>query len=416
MNATTRFSRLVPKPAESKYMVHTPLFVTAVLVIVAFASSSAHAQDYLSGSGIPTFVSPQPVEQGFVDASNGNLHLQFTFGSYPQRGSGQPYSVNYVYDSDMLWNIGCSGSSCSWAPSNYNNYGWRLGTNGGTLTGLNCTTSCEEWVFTDPLGTTHYFPVSTGSCPIPNAYASDSSGYMLNLCQTGVYAPDGTLVYSATYEQPVSPGAEDSNGNYISWGTGGLGGSTDTAGRAVPSLAISNCNGNAAETCYQVPNAQGATSTYTITTATIPVQTDFQQSGVSEFSGTSLWSRASPNPMEPPRRSNRLRLGHRECRVRLAVQSGCLLRRPHEHDASHRRNGQLFVHNLQRFLQQQDRMALFALLTERKLVVCSSGGIELQRDAGRLSAEGDRDTAQWRAHSHHIHSEQWRLAGRDPGV
>ncbi|MGB6131718.1 MAG: RHS repeat-associated core domain-containing protein [Acidobacteriaceae bacterium] len=267
-------------------MVHTPLFVTAVLVIVAFASSSAHAQDYLSGSGIPTFVSPQPVEQGFVDASNGNLHLQFTFGSYPQRGSGQPYSVNYVYDSDMLWNIGCSGSSCSWAPSNYNNYGWRLGTNGGTLTGLNCTTSCEEWVFTDPLGTTHYFPVSTGSCPIPNAYASDSSGYMLNLCQTGVYAPDGTLVYSATYEQPVSPGAEDSNGNYISWGTGGLGGSTDTAGRAVPSLAISNCNGNAAETCYQVPNAQGATSTYTITTATIPVQTDFQQSGVSEFSGT----------------------------------------------------------------------------------------------------------------------------------
>ena len=194
--------------------------------------------------------------------------------------------VKYVYDSAMIWNIGCTGTSCSWAPSNSNNYGWRLATNGGSLTGLNCTTSCTEWAFTDPLGTTHYFPVSTGTCPIPNAYASDSSGYMLNICQTGVYAPDGSLVYSAAYEQPVSPGAEDTNGNYISWGTGGLGGSIDTAGRSVPATATQNCNGNANETCFKVPNSQGRTSTYTITTATIPVKTAFGQSGVSEFTGT----------------------------------------------------------------------------------------------------------------------------------
>ncbi|HEX4037746.1 MAG TPA: hypothetical protein VHX37_06785 [Acidobacteriaceae bacterium] len=304
MNVEKGSNCLVLKSTKIHHALRTLLFAVAALVVAIITPRPACAQDYLSGSGIPAFVSPQPVEQGFVDASNGNLHLQFTFGSYPQRGSGQPYSVNYVYDSDMLWNIGCSGSSCSWAPSNYNNYGWRLGTNGGTLTGLNCTTSCEEWAFTDPLGTTHYFPVSTGSCPIPNAYASDSSGYMLDICQTGVYAPDGTLVYSATYEQPVSPGAEDSNGNYISWGTGGLGGSTDTVGRAVPSLAISNCNGNAAETCYRVPNAQGGTSTYTITTATIPVQTDFQQSGVSEFSGTITVVQSITQPEAPPTRSN----------------------------------------------------------------------------------------------------------------
>lgn len=288
MTTNTRSGRfistLIHEVRPSLY--RTLMVVIGVLTLLCLGGT-VRAQDYLSASGMPAFVAPQPVEQGFTDESNGNLHLQFSFGSYSQRASSQPFVVSYVYDSDMLWDIGCSGSSCAWAPSNYNGYGWRLATNAGTLTGMNCNTSCEEWAFTDALGTTHYFPVSTGSCPIPNAYASDSSGHMLNLCQTGVYAPDGTLVYSAQYEDPVSPGQEDSNGNYLTWGvTGDQAGETvDTAGRSL-ALTTLNCNGNANEICYTVPNAQGGVSTYTVTTATISVQTDFGQSGVSEFSGT----------------------------------------------------------------------------------------------------------------------------------
>jgi RHS repeat-associated protein len=86
-------------------------------------------------------------------------------------------------------------------------------------------------------------------------------------------------VYSGQWLQPASPGAEDSNGNYAPWGAG------DTLGRSLPT-SVFNCNGNSNQTCYAVPNSQGGTSTYTVTTATINVNTAFGQSGVTEFSGT----------------------------------------------------------------------------------------------------------------------------------
>ena len=254
-------------------------FLMGAVWILIFSCGVGYAQDYLTQTGSPTFNSPEPVEQGFADAANGNLHLEWLFGSYPQRGSSQPYAVRYVYDSD-IWSVGCSESGCGWWADPGNGYYWRLATNTGTLTGLNCGSYCTEWQYTDAVGTSRYFPVSGGACPIPNAYASDSSGYMLNICQTGIYAPDGTLVYSAAYSDPQSLGAEDSNGNYITWNAPG----TDTVGRTLPTIGT-NCNGNSSETCYKVPNSQGGTSTYTVTTASIPVSTNFGQSGVTEYTG-----------------------------------------------------------------------------------------------------------------------------------
>lgn len=258
-------------------------FLLKLAVVSMLACGAVRAQSYLAASGSPTFVAPEPVEQGFTDDANGNLHLEFGFGSYPQRATSQLLPVKYVYDSSMVWVIGCS-TSCAWAPSGYNSYGWRLSSNTGTLTGTNCSTQCIEWIFTDSAGTSRYFEVSTGTCPIPNSYASDSSGYMLNLCQTGIYAPDGSLVYSAQYEQPAAPGAEDTNGNYAPWSTG------DTLGRPLPTTTL-NCNGQSTQTCYTVPtsqytSSQSGTSKYTVTTATINVKSAFGQSGVSEFSGT----------------------------------------------------------------------------------------------------------------------------------
>jgi RHS repeat-associated protein len=259
---------------------HAAVVMTVCAIsLSSFAPNAAQAQDYLTQTGSPTFNSPEPVEQGFTDAANGNLHLEWLFGSYPQRGSSQPYMVRYVYDSN-IWTVGCSASSCGWWANPGDNYGWRLATDTGTLTGLNCGTYCTEWQYTDAVGTSRYFPVSGGTCPVPNAYASDSSGYMLNICQTGVYAPDGTLVYSAPYQEPQSPGAEDSNGNYITWDAP----STDTVGRSLPTI-VTDCNGNSSETCYEVPNSQGGTSIYTVTTSSIPVSTNFGQSGVTEYTG-----------------------------------------------------------------------------------------------------------------------------------
>jgi len=267
-----------------------PLWCFAVMCgLLGLTASKAQAQSYISASGTPTFVAPEPVEQGFTDDANGNLHLEFAFGSYPQRANNQPLAVRYVYDSNMIWNIGCGQAGCSWAPSNVNGYGWRLATNTGTISYLNCGQSgCSEWVYTDSVGTNRYFEVSLGTCPPPNSYASDSSGYMLVPCQTGIYAPDGSLVYSYAYEQPVSPGAEDTNGNYASWYS--VAGATDTLGRPLPGTTV-NCNGNQNETCYtvptsQFPNSPYGTSTYTVTRATISVKTSFGQSGVSEFTGT----------------------------------------------------------------------------------------------------------------------------------
>src|SRR5690348_7254039 len=51
----------------------------AVLCALAFSAGTVLGQDYLSASGTPTFVAPQPLEQGFTDEANGNLHLEFSF-------------------------------------------------------------------------------------------------------------------------------------------------------------------------------------------------------------------------------------------------------------------------------------------------------------------------------------------------
>src|SRR6185437_15325967 len=257
------------------------ILLLRVLSVLVITSGTARAQSYLTASGAPTFVAPDAVEQGFTDNANGNLHLEFVFGSYPQRASAQPMSVRYVYDSNMIWNIGCGLSGCNWAPSNYNSYGWRLATMGGGLTATNCGSGyCTEYIFTDVLGNVRSFPVPGTACPVPNSYASDSSGYMLNVCQPAIYAPDGSVVYGNGYGQPAGP-FEDTNGNYISNATPNV----DTIGRALPNLVV-DCNSNTNQTCYTVPNSQGGTSTYTVTTATINVQTSFGQSGVAEFAGT----------------------------------------------------------------------------------------------------------------------------------
>jgi RHS repeat-associated protein len=255
-----------------------------VLIGVALCcvlAKSARAQDYLEASGSPTFSAPEPVELGFTDSANGNLHIEVPFGSYPQRGSKQPLTVKEVYDSTGVWTVFCGSASCQWSPLYGTGTEFRFITSaaGSTVTGFYCgqlDMNLCGYIFTSPIGTQRYFYFTSSSCPVPNVHAADSSGYMVVPCGPNVYAPDGTLVY----EQGSGIAAEDSNGNYVSP-------TVDTLGRQIP-VPTTACNSIPNETCYDLPNSQGGTSTsrYTVTTATIPVQTNFGESGVSEYTGT----------------------------------------------------------------------------------------------------------------------------------
>ena len=111
-----------------------------------------------------------------------------------------------------------------------------------------------------------------------DAFATDSSGYHMYVTPTyhKVYAPDGTLVFQDATTNDGS--MEDTNGNYV--GSATPYNSGDTVGRPIPAGYLD------AEVFFgqfqlQIPTSQG-TSSYTFTSATIPVNTNFGQSGVTE--------------------------------------------------------------------------------------------------------------------------------------
>ncbi len=272
---------------------------TATFVILAalmLLSPCANAQNYLTSTGSPSFSAPEPVELGFADTANGNLHLTFHLGSYPQRGSSKPEEVNLIYDSNF-WQITYSGGNV-WDPgtgrgSDLNSQGgWNLSEQilsrqvGGST--LNCR---EDDVWQDRNGTQHVFDLATNTfysgCPLTaSAYAADSSGYWMTTSYNGqgggvtaaIYAPDGTLVYS--WPQALdSLGhiviAKDSNGNYLSMNSSYTG-FYDTIGRD-----FVQASGTLTSPTYTVTTSQGP-SAYQVTGTSITLNTNFQKSGVSE--------------------------------------------------------------------------------------------------------------------------------------
>src|SRR2546423_4870212 len=86
--------------------------------VALFASHLAFAQDYINGTGAPVFTTSTSVELGFIDLSNGNLHLEIPIASPAQRG---PLSVSerLVYDS-RIWSILDNGTSKVWQPNTQN--------------------------------------------------------------------------------------------------------------------------------------------------------------------------------------------------------------------------------------------------------------------------------------------------------
>jgi hypothetical protein len=273
----------------------------AVTWLLGLSPSSARGQTYLQNVGVPSFSKTVPVENGFIDASNGRLHLEMPLGVFPQRG-GHQLKYSLMYDSSIwLPYLDQYYGTYSWQPSNinYDGNGWRLVTSVYGDINHNDKESgwcrldddyAEEtfgnWTYIEPDGTQHAFGLVTDipnypqDCggldnPSDNGFATDASGYYMTVSHytyATVYAPDGTIVYGGTYLQSGYHWYTDPNGN---------GDDGDTLGRTPVTTTVS---GNTIT--YAVLNAQGGTSTYTVTTGTINVDTNFNQSSYTEYSGT----------------------------------------------------------------------------------------------------------------------------------
>jgi RHS repeat-associated protein len=287
------------------------LFVPAILPFLLV--NSARCQNYFASTGMPAFSAPEPVELGFVDASNGNLHLSIPLGSYPQRGTNRPEPITLEYDSN-IWAIDPYGVNAQWEPiSSYSSSvgGWNYSYNTG-LVGEGYTVVSQnselpgggcgnDISWEDKNATLHTFHLildfgqADSSCPASaDAFATDSSGYHMYASAYGsiltVAAPDGTVVYTSYGTPPGSPSdsgdnevlGEDSNGNYMFVAYAQT--AYDTLGRQMATGAVGSnfCYNNTNEV---ISTSQGY-SQYFISCATIKVKSDFQQSEVQDTSTT----------------------------------------------------------------------------------------------------------------------------------
>jgi len=274
-----------------------------LLTCLCLISSYAVSQDYLYATGNPSFGVNIPIENGFINVSNGNLHLEFPLATHKQRGALQ-LNERLVYDS-RIWMIG-HYSNYYWWPNNIPNTpntqgGWRFVTGNetgnlvaaGSLPSDTISTSCPVppyngqhvrtytiMAWNDPQGTKHTFNgmlvndqddcAGTYTWYVVPGAATDASGYVMDQDASGnpiVKDNNGTQVY---------PQVIDRFGNY--WSTDANGNLIDDLGRTP---VIVTKNGNVTYYDVLAPNGpinnNGTRVRYTVTTAPIQVKTYFHQ-------------------------------------------------------------------------------------------------------------------------------------------
>lgn len=253
------------------------------LLFIAFP---AIAQNYLYGTGNQTWGINIPIENGYINVANGELHLEIPLSTLPQRGS-VPLQESLVYDS-RIWHLVGIGSGYSFIPDNvlgtvggFNSTGgWRFVTNNnpGAIT-HNPLGNVYFWTYTDQSGATHSFDFLTAapSCddqcgqPTSNSgYALDGSGYFMSVTNSS-----DALVYDSSGNE-VAPQAIDRNGN--SYSVDSNLNLIDTLGRTP---VVQSTSGN--NVFYDVLTIGGATKRYTVTMEQISVVAP-TQSGV--YSGS----------------------------------------------------------------------------------------------------------------------------------
>ena len=258
----------------------------------AFVLKAQDAEDPLLNIGVPPLSLTIPVESGYINAGNGQLTIEVPMASLPQR-AGKQLALRFDVGGPV-WSVVNTG----WGPNppsfdilhSTPSYGWGTWGGGDKLGTICRLDGVEEWdtfggFFYNVDGTSHPFSLNTtmvntvSACglhgtdvPSADGLALDGSGYHMYVVNytevSAVYAPDGTLVYS---EYPAYPNYynEDSNGNQTNWYK--YDPSFDIGGRPPVTETTSGST-----TTYAVSNSKGGTSTYTVTSATINVNSDFQ--------------------------------------------------------------------------------------------------------------------------------------------
>jgi RHS repeat-associated protein len=274
-----------------------------VFFVAIVAVYGVQAQDYVYDTGSPMYAVKIPIEKGYIDVSNGNLHLELPLSTTPQRGKLQ-LNEKLEYDS-RIWKI-VPSSGYKWQPTNVPNgmAGWRLTTGMESTGSIWYYTQNEEIVcgegekhipynvysdfeWTDSQGTPHTFSGSTTQVPADDCYgrpildsvpsftatAYDGSGYTIsveNFTDATIYDNSGNRVYPTPMDTNGNSFSRDANGNLV-----------DTVGRTP---VVKTVSGNTIY--YDVLTIGGTRARYTVITTPISVKTAFGQSAVGEFTGT----------------------------------------------------------------------------------------------------------------------------------
>lgn len=133
-----------------RFFLTLPLVACVALAhFLVSAPSFAQNENYMAQTGIPTFTVMEPVENGFINLANGNLHIEIPVTTTPERRG--KYTPAFTYDS-RIWGLVTNQSSGSqyWFRTGG---GWRLATtNSGNVSesSSSSTISCNggNWTLT----------------------------------------------------------------------------------------------------------------------------------------------------------------------------------------------------------------------------------------------------------------------------
>lgn len=69
---------------SSQFQVNSRIRVSLVVLagLLVGVAVPAKAQSYLQNVGVPPFTTKQPVENGFINVANGNLHLEIPLAPF----------------------------------------------------------------------------------------------------------------------------------------------------------------------------------------------------------------------------------------------------------------------------------------------------------------------------------------------
>jgi hypothetical protein len=97
------------------------LATSLCLGLALIAQSRAQAQNYVYATGSPTSSTQIPIENGFINVNNGDIHIEIPLAVHQQRGRLQ-LNERLVYDS-RIWKIALNPSTGGnwWQPTNVPN-------------------------------------------------------------------------------------------------------------------------------------------------------------------------------------------------------------------------------------------------------------------------------------------------------